>query len=114
MAVVIASGGSTVGTKIGAAPKLTRTVDASTRPATARRLRGRLSVMTKLPRPRADLSGFPAYRTQQQKADVRLQANEWAEPNRAGRWLTPDELDAILLNRYPGAAVELRTVLAER
>lgn len=70
--------------------------------------------MAKLPRPRADLGGFQAYRTQQQKADVRLQANEWAEPNPAGRWLTTDELDAVLLNRYPGAAVELRTVLAER
>ncbi len=70
--------------------------------------------MTKLPRPRADLGGFQAYRTQQQKADVRLQANEWADPNPAGKWLTPDELDAVLLNRYPSAAVELRETLARR
>ena len=70
--------------------------------------------MTKLPRPRDDLAGFPPYRTQQQKADVRLNANEWADPNPAGQWLTPDELDAVLLNRYPSAAVDLRAVLAQR
>ncbi len=70
--------------------------------------------MAKLPKPRTDLGGFAPYRTQQQKADVRLQANEWAEPNQAGQWLTPDELNAILLNRYPSAALELREVLAKR
>ena len=70
--------------------------------------------MAKLPKPRADLGGFQAYRTQQQTADVRLQANEWADPNPAGKWLTPDELNAVLLNRYPGAAVELRQTLAQR
>ena len=59
--------------------------------------------MTTLPRPREDLGGFKAYRTQQMKADVRLQANEWAEPNRAGQWLTPEELNEVLLNRYPAA-----------
>jgi hypothetical protein len=53
----------------------------------------------RLPKPRADLVAFPAYRTGQQKADVRLNANEWAEPNPAGDWLTPEELDAVLLNR---------------
>jgi histidinol-phosphate aminotransferase len=73
------------------------------------------TAVTKLPRPRDDLSGFPPYRTAAQiKADVRLAANEWADPNRAGTWLTPDELEAILLNRYPGPALDLRTVLAER
>ena len=72
-------------------------------------------MMARLPKPRADLSGFPPYRTAPQiKADVRLAANEWADPNRAGNWLTPTELDAILLNRYPGAALDLRAVLAER
>ena len=68
----------------------------------------------RLPQPRTDLGGFQPYRTQQMKADVRLQANEWAEPNRAGAWLTPSELNDVLLNRYPGAAVELRAALAER
>ena len=70
--------------------------------------------MARLPKPRSDLGGFQAYRTQQQKADVRLQANEWADPNPAGKWLTPDELDAVLLNRYPSAAVDLRETLAKR
>ncbi len=71
--------------------------------------------MVKLPRPRDDLAGFPPYRTPAQiKADVRLAANEWAEPNRAGQWLTPAELQDILLNRYPGPALDLRSVLAER
>ena len=71
--------------------------------------------MAKLPQPRDDLAGFPPYRTPAQiKADVRLAANEWAEPNRAGQWLTPAELQDILLNRYPGPALDLRSVLAER
>jgi histidinol-phosphate aminotransferase len=68
----------------------------------------------RLPKPRADLAAFQQYRTGQQRADVRLNANEWAEPNRAGDWLTPQELDAVLLNRYPTAAVDLRGLLAER
>jgi histidinol-phosphate aminotransferase len=74
-----------------------------------------MRVAPRLPKPRADLAAFPAYRTGQAvKADVRLNANEWAEPNPAGGWLTPPELDAVLLNRYPTAAVDLRALLAER
>jgi len=66
-----------------------------------------------LPKPRSDLSGFPPYRTPAQvKAEVRLAANEWAEPNRAGTWLSPKELNDVLLNRYPGPALDLRAVLA--
>jgi len=53
------------------------------------------------------------YRTQQHRADVRIQANEWPEPNPAGRYVTADELDRLLLNRYPGRGDELRSVLAE-
>jgi len=70
----------------------------------------------KLPRPRADLETFPAYRTQQLAAEVRVNANEWPEPNPAGLYLTPQELDDILLNRYPSAAAaaELRATLARR
>jgi histidinol-phosphate aminotransferase len=68
----------------------------------------------RLPKPRADLAAFQQYRTGQVKADVRLNANEWAEPNPAGDWLTPQELDAVLLNRYPTSAVALRGLLAER
>jgi histidinol-phosphate aminotransferase len=70
--------------------------------------------MTELPRPRDDLAGFAAYRTQQMPAEVRLHANEWTEPNPAGTWLTPDELDAVLLNRYPTPALDLRGALADR
>ena len=70
----------------------------------------------RLPRPRADLETFKAYKTQQMAADVRVHANEWAEPHPAGRYLDPDELDAILLNRYPtkAASAELTAALAER
>jgi len=70
-----------------------------------------------LPRPRDDLAGFGAYKTQQAaSAEVRVNANEWAEPNRAGTYLTPDELNEVLLNRYPAAAgaAALRSALAER
>lgn len=71
--------------------------------------------MPKIPKARDDLAGFPPYRTAPQvKADVRLAANEWPEPNRAKQWLTPDELNDILLNRYPGNALDLRGVLAKR
>ena len=36
------------------------------------------------------------------------------EPNRAGQWLTPAELNEVLLNRYPAAGTELREALAVR
>jgi histidinol-phosphate aminotransferase len=69
----------------------------------------------RLPRPRPDLGAFRAYRTQQQPADVRLQANEWAEPNPVSRYLGAAELEAIALNRYPDSgAGRLRTILAEQ
>lgn len=67
-----------------------------------------------LPTPRTDLAGFAPYRTQQMRADVRLQANEWAEPNAAARYLSSDELERVLLNRYPGAAAELGATLGAR
>src|SRR3954467_3743808 len=47
-------------------------------------------------------------------ADARPHAHEWAEPNPAGTWLTPRELDDVLLNRYPPPARELRETLAQR
>ena len=70
----------------------------------------------RLPRPRADLETFQAYRTQQMAADVRVNANEWAEPHPAGLYLSPSELNDILLNRYPAAAAsaELRSALAQK
>ncbi len=68
----------------------------------------------RLPRPRADLETFAPYRTQQMRADVRLQANEWPEPNPASDYLTAEDLTGVLLNRYPSAAVELRGALSDR
>jgi histidinol-phosphate aminotransferase len=68
----------------------------------------------KLPRPRPEMAAFQPYRTPPLKADVRIQANEWPEPNPAGRYITPAELDGLLLNRYPGRGDDLRDVLAER
>ena len=68
----------------------------------------------KLPRPRPPLSEFQPYRTQMLKADVRINANEWPEPNVAGRYVTPEELNNVLLNRYPGRGDELREVLSAR
>ena len=67
-----------------------------------------------LPRPRDDLASFPPYRTQQSRAEVRLQANEWAEPNAAGAYVSAAELDRVLLNRYPGAGDDLRAALGRR
>ena len=68
----------------------------------------------KVPRPRDELAQFQPYRTQMLKADVRINANEWPEPNAAGRYITPDELNGVLLNRYPGRGDELREILATR
>ncbi len=60
------------------------------------------------------MAEFQVYSTQQMKADVRIQANEWPEPNPAGRYLTPAELDAVLLNRYPTRGEVLREALSTR
>jgi histidinol-phosphate aminotransferase len=68
----------------------------------------------KLPRPRPEMAQVQPYRTQQLKADVRINANEWPEPNTAGRHITSAELDGILLNRYPGRGDELREILSAR
>ena len=69
--------------------------------------------MDRLPRVRDALRGYTAYRTQQQPAAVRLQANEWAEPTPLSRYLTPDDLDDTSLNRYPDQdASRLRERLA--
>ena len=70
--------------------------------------------MSRLPRPREDLTEFAPYRTQQMPAPVRLQANEWAEPNPADAYLDAAELHGLLLNRYPPSGEELRAILAER
>lgn len=71
-----------------------------------------MSDTASLPEPRPELASFEPYRTQQMDAAVRLQANEWAEPNPAARYLDPDDLERLLLNRYPGAGSDLRAALA--
>ena len=68
----------------------------------------------KLPRPRAELAQFQPYRTQMLKAEVRINANEWPEPNVAGRYITAEELNGVLLNRYPGRGDDLREILSAR
>lgn len=75
-----------------------------------------MKMSDRLPTPRPDLASFQAYRTQQMAADVRVNANEWPEPNPASAHLTPAELEAILLNRYPNAlaSAQLREALATR
>ncbi len=70
--------------------------------------------MTRLPRPREDLICFAPYRTQHMPATVRLQSNEWAEPNPSDRYLSAPQLSGLLLNRYPPNGEELREVLASR
>ena len=75
-----------------------------------------MKMKDRLPQPRADLATFQAYRTQQMAAEVRVNANEWAEPNPVSSYLTASELDDILLNRYPTAlaSAQLRETLAQR
>ncbi len=68
-----------------------------------------------LPRPRQSVAAFKAYRTQQQPAEVRIQANEWAEPTAAGRYVTSEDLERTLVNRYPdNNARRLREILADQ
>jgi histidinol-phosphate aminotransferase len=72
-------------------------------------------VIGDLPRPREWLVGAKPYRTEAQPAEVRLQSNEWTAPTPLGRYLSPADLEATILNRYPDiAAAELRTLLAGR
>src|SRR5437667_11681676 len=69
----------------------------------------------RLPERVMEIAQFHAYRTAQQiKADVHINTNEWPEPNRAARYLTPDVVEGVLLNRYPGRGEELREILAAR
>lgn len=65
-----------------------------------------------LPEPRAELAALEPYRTQEACAEVRLHANEWAEPNTVGDLLGPGELERLMLNRYPGSGTDLRKTLA--
>ncbi|MBI2774183.1 MAG: aminotransferase class I/II-fold pyridoxal phosphate-dependent enzyme [Chloroflexi bacterium] len=71
----------------------------------------------RIPKARPDLQGLPARpaggaRTMGNTA--RLNANEWAEPTSAGGYFTAAELEKLLLNRYPGPAIEIRQILARQ
>lgn len=66
------------------------------------------------PRPRDELRVFTQYGARQTADAIRLNANEWPEPTPAGSYLTQAELDRIVLNRYPGAAAEIRQILSKQ
>lgn len=70
----------------------------------------------RIPLPREELRSFGAYGARPAPDAIRLAANEWPEPNAIGRYLTADDMERVILNRYPGPgpAAELRTILAER
>lgn len=68
----------------------------------------------RIPQPREDLRAFTQYGARPAGNVIRLNANEWPDPNPASAYLTSAELERILLNRYPGPAVELRAVLAKQ
>ena len=69
----------------------------------------------RLPKARPEIAQLQPYRAAQPvKADVRINANEWPEPNRAGRYLGAIDVDGVLLNRYPGRGDELRELVAAR
>jgi histidinol-phosphate aminotransferase len=67
-----------------------------------------------IPRPREELRAFGTYGARAVGDAARLNANEWPEPTPAGRYLDQAELDALMLNRYPGPAVDVRDTLAKR
>jgi histidinol-phosphate aminotransferase len=71
-------------------------------------------VTPRLPRPREALRAFTVYGQRPVGDAARLNANEWPEPTPASRYMTSDELERVLLNRYPGPAIEVRQVLAKQ
>lgn len=68
----------------------------------------------RLPRPREDLRGMSQYGQRPPANVIRLNANEWPDPTPAARYVTAAELENLLLNRYPGPAVELRQALSKQ
>jgi len=68
----------------------------------------------RLPRPRHELRSFTSYGVRPVGSAARLNANEWPEPTPAGQYLTQPELDRLLLNRYPGPATEIRSLLSQQ
>ena len=68
----------------------------------------------RIPRPRDELRTFTTYGGRPIGDAIRLNANEWPEPTPAGSYLSQPELDRLMLNRYPGPAVEVRRILAKQ
>jgi len=68
----------------------------------------------RIPQPRAELRGLTQYGQRPPANVIRLNANEWPDPTPASQYLREAELERVLLNRYPGPAVELRTILAKQ
>lgn len=66
-----------------------------------------------VPRPREIFVGLKQHGAPLPPADVRMSLNEWPEPTPVARYLSAEELESILLNRYP-LGPGLREVLAER
>ncbi len=66
----------------------------------------------RIPLPRPELRAFTAYGQRPLGDAIRMNANEWPEPTPAGTYLTQPELDRLHLNRYPGPAAEIRSILA--
>jgi histidinol-phosphate aminotransferase len=71
-------------------------------------------VTPRIPRPREELRVFTQYGARQTADAIRLNANEWPEATPAGSYVTQAELDRIVLNRYPGAAAEIRQILSKQ
>lgn len=69
---------------------------------------------SRIPHPRDELRAFTAYGARPAANAVRLAANEWPEPTPMGRYLTAEDMERVILNRYPGPATEIRAILAER
>src|SRR3989337_1537109 len=66
------------------------------------------------PQPREDLRGMSQYGQRPPANVIRLNANEWPDPTPAARYVSEAELEQLLLNRYPGPAVELREALSKQ
>lgn len=67
-----------------------------------------------IPQPREDLRVLRAYGVKGNPDAIQLGANEWTEPNPMGRYITPEAMENVLLNRYPGkAAAPLERLLGE-
>lgn len=68
----------------------------------------------RIPQARDDLRGLTQYGARPSGNAIKLNANEWPDPTPAARYISDAELEGLLLNRYPGPAIDLRQVLAKQ